>query len=131
MIKEIRRITMERPLTGWSWVWRDSVTGERGRARIELDGLTRGDEVTVELTCECGWEATRFLDVPPHLLSFDRLFNGGDDSEPAALPVHPTPPSAGEVRVPQVAIDPRSTAHRAPVPPHQAPPRVLPAENRN
>src|SRR3546814_9239967 len=65
MIKEIRRITMERPLTGWSWVWRDSVTGERGRARIELDGLTRGDEVTVELTCECGWEATRFLDVPP------------------------------------------------------------------
>src|SRR3546814_3557217 len=98
MIKEIRRITMERPLTGWSWVWRDSVTGERGRARIELDGLTRGDEVTVELTCECGWEATRFLDVPPHLLSFDRLFTGGDDSEPAALPVHPTPPSVGEVR---------------------------------
>src|SRR3546814_4037253 len=81
MIKEIRRITMERPLTGWSWVWRDSVTGERGRARIELDGLTRGDEVTVELTCECGWEATRFLDVPPHLLSFDRLFTGGDDRD--------------------------------------------------
>src|SRR3546814_18146975 len=82
MIKEIRRITMERPLTGWSWVWRDSVTGERGRARIALDGLTRGDAVTVARTCESGWEATRFLDVPPHLLSFDRLFTAGAVREP-------------------------------------------------
>lgn len=115
MIQEIRHIEVQRPLVGSAWVWRDTVTGERGRARIDLDGLAPGDELLVELTCDCGWTATRFLDVPPHLLSFDGLFAGdagpGDGDVPHTVTSW-TPPSVGEIRVTEVFIDARSAAHR-------------------
>ena len=115
MIQEIRRIEVQRPLVDSAWVWRDTVTGERGRARIDLDGLAPGDELLVELTCDCGWTATRFLDVPPHLLSFDGLVGGDgapDDGHVPHTVTTWTPPSVGEIRVTEVFIDARSAAHR-------------------
>lgn len=115
MTSEIRRVRLVEA-HGDGWAWLDAVTGERGRAVIDQDGLEVGDELVVELSWSGGWRATRFIELPPRAMAarLERPPAPEDSSDRRDVRAVPRwgPPAVGEIRVSVLPMDGRTTAHR-------------------
>lgn len=117
MTSEVRRVRLVEMAGRAAWTWVDAVTGERGRAVIDHEGLEVGDELVVELSWGGGWRATRFIELPAKALAA-RLERPRDREELPSDPVEDRlaprwePPVVGEIRVSMLPMDGRTTAHR-------------------